>query len=1009
MKNINKITKSEHIIETDQLTILGEYQKIDRTNLNKNYQSEKELEQELIKNLILQGYEKLEIHTQSQLYENLKLQIEKLNKIQFSEKEWARFINEYLDSPNDSVVNKANRIQENHIYDFKFDNDTIKNIKIIDKENLNNNHMQVINQIEQKGKAKNRYDVTILVNGLPLVHIELKQRGYSDKEAFNQIVRYKSESFDSEHSLYKYTQIFVISNGTYTKYFSNFFDNKRANFEFTIDWADQKNNIISDLEDFTKTFFEKRVVLAVLTRYTILTAEKRLLVMRPYQIAATEKILQKIRLSYNNKSWSKTEAGGYIWHTTGSGKTLTSFKTARLATELDFIDKVFFVVDRKDLDNQTVREYKKFQEDSVYGTKNTKELKKNIEKKDNKIIVTTIQKLNEFIKTNKNHEIFNKQCVLIFDECHRSQFGEAQNNIKKSFKKYYLFGFTGTPIFSANSRGFDTTESVFGKLLHSYIITHAIRDKKVLKFKIDYHNTVPYYKPHEENQESDRRKTIEREKMLIHENRIKEITKYILQIFPDKTIRNENIKSKSEHNAILAVQSIDAAKLYYNEFKRQQEFLDEDKKIKVTTIFSFAANEEKLAVGEIADEELETAKNISNTSKEFLVSVVEDFNSTFKTSYDLSDNGFQNFYNAVSEKTKNREIDLLIVVGMFLTGFDAPTLNTLFVDKQLSYHGLIQAFSRTNRINKINKPFGNIVCFRDLSNQTQEAIKLFGNEDSAKIIFEKDFLSYINGYFDENGKLINGYSQTVNELKTYFPNPADISGEEKEMHFISLINNLLRLNNKLKNYDEFKNYKGKLSDREMQDYKSTYIKIREKTLHERNQNFNRNDYSEIEFEIDLLKSEEINLDYIFRVSSSQKTVDDMKREMIRLIRSDIKTSKQEPLIEKMFSDYYNEIQTLFESSNNEVIKVKKIVEFFYDFVKLQKQNDINKLILNQKLKDQDTAYRFIANCINKGNVYREGTEINDLITGGRMSGNRAEKKQIIFTEIQKLVDLYNGI
>ena len=684
------------------------------------YQSEAELERQMIENLVSQGYERLIVKSNDELYTNLKIQIGKLNNISFSDEEWNRFLIEYLDTPNDGMIEKTRKVQENHIHDFIFDDGHLKNIKIIDKKNIHNNFLQVANQIVGEGKNRNRYDVTILVNGLPLVHIELKKRGVNLHEAFNQIHRYSKESFNSENSLYKYVQMFVISNGTYTRYFANTTAQNKNNYEFTCEWADAKNKVICDLEDFTKTFFEKRVILEILTKYCVFDVNNTLLIMRPYQIAATERILWKIKSSYEAKKAGKPGAGGFIWHTTGSGKTLTSFKAARLATTLDFIDKVFFVVDRKDLDYQTMKEYQRFQPDSVNGSKDTKELKRCIERDDNRIVVTTIQKLNEFVKKNPDHEIYDKHCVLIFDECHRSQFGDAQKNIRKSFKKYYQFGFTGTPIFLENSLGGDTTSGIFGAQLHSYVITDAIRDGKVLKFKVDYNNITPKFKTAEK--EKDEKKLVKLEnKMLLHPERITEITKYILKVFDTKTHRNEFYDLKHRRlngfNAMFAVQSVEAAKLYYEEFERQQSSLPEEKRLKIATIYSFAANEEQRAIGEILEEDFDVSA-MESTAKEFLDKVITDYNSYFKTNFSTNGNEFQNYYKDLSLKVKEKQVDLLIVVGMFLTGFDAPTLNTLFVDKNLRYHGLIQAFSRTNRILNKVKTFGNIVCFRDLEKAT---------------------------------------------------------------------------------------------------------------------------------------------------------------------------------------------------------------------------------------------------------------------------------------------------
>lgn len=764
------------IAEMNNGIILANFEKNLRAR-ETSYQSEAELERNLISNLISQGYERLFVKSNKDLYKNLKIQIERLNNISFSSSEWERFLLEYLDAPNDGMIEKTRKIQENHIYDFVFDDGVAKNIKIIDKKNIHNNFLQVTNQVCGEGKCNNRYDVTILVNGLPLVHIELKKRGVNLLEAFNQIHRYSKESFNSDNSLYKYVQIFVISNGTYSRYFANTTAQNKNNYEFTCEWADAKNKVICDLEDFTKTFFEKRVILEVLTKYCVFDVNNTLLIMRPYQIAATERILWKIKSSYEAKKAGRAEAGGFIWHTTGSGKTLTSFKAARLATNLDFIDKVFFVVDRKDLDYQTMKEYQRFQPDSVNGSKDTKELKRCIEKDDNKIVVTTIQKLNEFVKKNPNHETYDKDCVLIYDECHRSQFGDAQKNIRKSFKKYYQFGFTGTPIFAENALGGETTSSIFGAQLHSYVITDAIRDGKVLKFKVDYNNIVPKFKTAEKEIDEKKLKKLEN-KMLLHPDRISEITKHILKVFDTKTHRNEFYDLKNRRlngfNAMFAVQSVDAAKLYYEEFEKQQKDLPIEKRLKVATIYSFQANEEQKAIGEISEESFDVSA-MESSAKEFLEKVIDDYNGYFKTNFSTNGNEFQNYYKDLSLRVKNKEVDLLIVVGMFLTGFDAPTLNTLFVDKNLRYHGLIQAFSRTNRILNKVKTFGNIVCFRDLEKQTQDAIKTFGDENSVNIILEKSYDEYMNGFKDEeSGKITKGYIEICEELINKFPDPTEI-------------------------------------------------------------------------------------------------------------------------------------------------------------------------------------------------------------------------------------------
>ena len=973
-----------------------------------SYQSEAELEKEMIDNLVSQGYERLIVKTNNDLFVNLRIQIEKLNNVSFSDGEWNKFINEYLDAPNDGMIEKTRKVQENHIYDFTFDDGQVKNIKIIDKQNIHNNFLQVTNQVWGEGKHRNRYDVTILVNGLPLVHIELKKRGANLHEAFDQIHRYSKESFNSDHSLYKYVQIFVISNGTYTRYFANTTAQNKNHYEFTCEWADAKNKVICDLEDFTKTFFEKRVVLEVLTKYCVFDANNTLLVMRPYQIAATERILWKIKSSYEGKKAGRPEAGGFIWHTTGSGKTLTSFKAARLATELNFIDKVFFVVDRKDLDYQTMKEYQRFQPDSVNGSKDTKELKKCIERDDNRIVVTTIQKLNEFVKKNNDHDIYDKHCVLIFDECHRSQFGDAQKNIRKSFKKYYQFGFTGTPIFAENSLGGDTTSGIFGAQLHSYVITDAIRDGKVLKFKVDYNNITPKFKSVEKEQDERKLAKLEN-KMLLHPERVTEITKHILKVFDTKTHRNEFYDLKHRRlngfNAMFAVQSVEAAKLYYEEFERQQNNLPEEKRLRVATIFSFAANEEQRAIGEIAEENFDVSA-MDSTAKEFLDKVIADYNAYFKTNFSTNGSEFQNYYKDLSFKVKEKQIDLLIVVGMFLTGFDAPTLNTLFIDKNLRYHGLIQAFSRTNRIfNKI-KTFGNIVCFRDLEKATRDAIKIFGDENSVNIILEKSYEDYINGFKDEEtGKVIKGYIDICNEIISKFPEPTEIFLEADKKEFVEIFGELLKSENILRNFDEFDNFEKIITDRQMQDMKSVYVDIRESIVNSKNDENSEGDqvdFSDVEFQIDLLKTDEINLDYILTLilekSKENDDVESLKAEVRRVIRSSLGTRAKEELI----MDFINSTR-LSELKNTD-----DILESFYTFAKRKKENKIVSIIEDENLKEG--SKRFIEKAISKGYVEYAGDELDSIIPPTtRRQGAREKKKELVLEKIRKIVEVYVGI
>ena len=1008
MSEKSAVYETSTIAEMTNGIILANYEKI--LQVQESYQSEAELEESMIKNLVLQGYEKFNGKTSDDLYKNLKIQIEKLNKVTFTDEEWKRFLIEYLDSPNDGMIEKTRKIQENHIYDFIFDDGHLKNIKIIDKKNIHNNFLQVTNQIRQEGTHNNRYDVTILVNGLPLVHIELKKRGVNLHEAFNQIHRYSKESFNAENSLYKYVQIFVISNGTYTRYFANTTAQNKNHYEFTCEWADAKNRVIRDLEDFTATFFEKRTMLEVLTKYCVFDSNNTLLIMRPYQIAATERILWKIESSFQNRKSGKIEAGGFIWHTTGSGKTLTSFKTAKLATELDYIDKVFFVVDRKDLDYQTMKEYQKFQPDSVNGSKDTKELKRSIEKQDNKIVVTTIQKLNEFVKKNPNHEIYDKHCVIIYDECHRSQFGDAQKNIRKSFKHYYQFGFTGTPIFPENALGVETTAGIFGAQLHSYVITDAIRDEKVLKFKVDYNDIRPKFKSAESETDEKKIKAIEK-KMLLHPERISEITEYILKVYNTKTHRNEQYDLKHRRligfNAMFAVQSVEAAKLYYEEFKKQQRDISEEKRLKIATIYSFTANEEQNAIGDIPDENFEPGA-MDSSSKEFLDKVISDYNGYFKTNYSTNGKEFQNYYKDLSQKVKDKEIDLLIVVGMFLTGFDAPTLNTLFVDKNLRYHGLIQAFSRTNRILNKVKTFGNIVCFRNLEKATEDAIKTFGDENSVNVILEKSYDEYINGFTDEEtGKSMTGYVDLCNEIVDKFPNPVEIELDSDKKEFVELFGELLKSENILRNFDEFENFEKIISDRQMQDMKSVYVDICEDIRNTGKNDENRNgeeeiDFSDIEFQIDLLKTDEINLDYILSLilkkSEEHDDIETLKSEIRRIIRTSLGTRAKEDLVMNFIN----------KTDLSELKNSGDILESFYKYANEEKKIKIDELIENESLKKD--SERFIEKSINKGFVDYAGAELDSILPPtSRRKGARETKKQTVLQKIRNIVEIFIGI
>lgn len=922
------------IAELQNFIVLDSYTK--NSILNEppvGYQSEAALENELIEDLSNQGYEYLsDITTPEALLKNVRKQIQTLNNVIFTDAEWQRFLDEYLDKPSDNITDKTRKVQDNYIYDFVFDDGHIQNIYLVDKQNITRNKVQVINQFEQKGTQANRYDVTILVNGLPMVQIELKKRGIAIREAFNQVHRYSKESFNSESSLYKYLQIFVISNGTDTRYFANTVKRNKNSFDFTMNWAKSDNTLIKDLKDFTATFFQKNTLLQVLLTYSVFDTSDTLLIMRPYQIAATERLIWKVKSSFQAKQWSKPEGGGYIWHTTGSGKTLTSFKAARLATQLDFINKVFFVVDRKDLDYQTIKEYQRFSPDSVNGSESTAGLKRNIEKDDNKIIVTTIQKLNNLMKTEASLPIFEQQVVFIFDECHRSQFGEAQKNLRRKFKRYYQFGFTGTPIFPENALGSETTASVFGRELHSYVITDAIRDEKVLKFKVDYNDVRPQFKALEIETDEIKLTAAENKRLLLHPDRIKGISQYILKNFRIKTHRNQG--NGKGFNAMFAVNSVEAAKLYYEELNNLQK--DNEKILKIATIFSFAPNEEQNALGDIQDENFEPSA-MDSSAKEFLAKAINDYNAMFRTSFGVDSKEFQNYYRDLAKRIKCQDIDLIIVVGMFLTGFDAPTLNTLFVDKNLRYHGLMQAFSRTNRIYDATKTFGNIVTFRDLEQATIDAITLFGDKNTKNILLEKSYEEYLKGFTDiATGEARKGYIDIVKELKEQFPQPDEIVTEADKKAFVKLFGDYLKVENILQNYDEFTHLKDLqnidknnpdalesfkdthfltdetlkemlktdvLQERTVQDYRSAYNDIRDWFRREKEgkaPEASKIDWDDVVFEVDLLKSQEIDLDYIlelvFEHNKKTKDKDALINEVRRIIRSSVGNRAKEGLI-----------------------------------------------------------------------------------------------------------------
>lgn len=1028
------MTQHKTIAESNNFIVLNQYDKFVEEP-NAGYQTEGSLERELIGDLQRLGYEYLQgLNNHDALVKNLRAQLQHLNNVVFSDAEWQRFLEEYLDKPSDNLIEKTRKIHEDSIYDFVFDDGHIQNIYLLDKKNLANNTLQVINQFEQTGSYNNRYDVTILVNGLPLVHLELKKRGVAIREAFNQIHRYSKESFNKENSLFKYIQIFVISNGTDTRYFANTTKRDKNSYDFTMNWAIAKNTPIKDLKDFTATFLQKRTLLDVLVNYCVFDVSDTLLIMRPYQIAATERILWKIKSSYWAKNWSNKESGGYIWHTTGSGKTLTSFKAARLATKLDFIEKVFFVVDRKDLDYQTMKEYQRFSPDSVNGSESMAGLKRNIEKNDNKIIVTTIQKLNNLMKSEAKLPIYDKQVVFIFDECHRSQFGEAQKNLTRKFKKYYQFGFTGTPIFSDNALGAETTESVFGVKLHSYIITDAIRDEKVLKFKVDYNDVRPQFKSIETEKNLEKLTTLEKKQAFLHPERIKQIAQYVLDNFRQKTHRFN--AGNNGFNAMFAVSSVDAAKAYYQTFKQLQSAVKNP--LKIATIFSFAANEDQQdAVGDIADESLEVDA-MNSTAKEFLKSAIDDYNGYFKTNYNVDGKSFQNYYRDLAKRVKNKEVDLLIVVGMFLTGFDAPTLNTLFVDKNLRYHGLIQAYSRTNRIYNSTKTFGNIVTFRDLEQDTIDAITLFGKSDMCNVVLEKSYQEYMEGFTDA-GVARRGYLDVIAELKERFPNPDEIQTEKDKKAFVKLFGEYLQVENILQNYDEFaalqafqsldisdvkavevfkENYYltddafAKMqpidmpSERSIQNYRSTYNDIRDWLCRQKEGDEKAKstiDWDDVVFEVDLLKSQEINLDYILGLIFEHNKKIKNKSELIDEIQTTTRASLGNRAKESLIVDFIN------QTDLDNIADKAGIIESFFQFAQKELQKEADELISSEGL-NVEAAKRYINVSLKRGYASEQGTDLNDALPKmSLLNPQYPDKKGRVFKKIVDFVKKFKEI
>ena len=1032
------MTSYNIVASTDDVTVVAEYNPEYRVQ-GQSYQSENTLENEFIRLLTDQGYEYLSLSCEEDLISNLRKQLEKLNKTTFSNKEWDRLFTESIASANEGIVEKTRKIQEDHIQVLRLDDGTSKNIYLLDKKNIHNNRLQVLNQYEEDGGTyKSRYDVTILVNGLPLIHIELKRRGVAIREAFNQINRYQKDSFWASHGLFEYVQLFVISNGTHTKYYSNTTrdahvkeaqsssrakSKKTSNsFEFTIFWADSNNKIIPDLVDFTKTFFAKHTILNVLTKYCVFTSEELLLVMRPYQIAATERILNRIIVSTNYKRTGTIGAGGYIWHTTGSGKTLTSFKAAVLATEIPTIDKVIFVVDRKDLDYQTMKEYDRFEKGAANGNASTRVLQRQLENKnqhgsyeDYKIIVTTIQKLDVFIKKNKKHDIYKKHVVLVFDECHRSQFGDMHRAIIKNFRNYHIFGFTGTPIFAANAStggnpAFFTTEQVFGEKLHTYTIVDAINDRNVLPFRIDFINTVktPDYIKDEKVY------AIDKEKALAAPERISEVVAYILEHFDQKTKRqsfysftakweerekdNNKIIEKRESrrvagfNSIFTVASIPMAIKYYQEFEKQIE--ENNKDLRVATIFSFAPNEEEID-GILADENLD-ADNLDQSSRDFLESAIKDYNKHFSTNFDTSSDKFQNYYKDLSLRVKNREVDILIVVNMFLTGFDATTLNTLWVDKNLRQHGLIQAFSRTNRILNSVKSFGNIVCFRDLKEETDKAIALFGDKDAGGIVLLKTYEEYYEG-FDKDGKHQAGYKELVGELEIKYPLGQAILGESNQKDFIKLFGKILRVRNILSSFDEFEN-DTLLAEGDLQDYQSIYIDLYQDFKGEQiTDKENIND--DIIFEMELIRQIEVNIDYILMLVAKYRDSNCKDKDILatidKAINSSIELRSKKDLIER-FIDQVN--------------ASTEVDEEWRAFLNTNKERDMDKLIKEENLKEDETR-RFIDNSFRDGLMKTTGTDIDRIMPSvSRFASNsRTIKKQTIIDKLLAFFERYFGL
>lgn len=1032
------------VAETTENTVITEYEPVPRRS--DSYQSEAELEKEFIRLLVEQGYTYLNIHKEADLIANLRERLEELNNIKFTDSEWEQFFTTAIANPNDKIEDKTQTIQEDYVKVLKREDGNSKNIRLIDKKNVHNNRLQVLNQYEN-GKAEgakynNRYDVTVLVNGLPLVHIELKRRGVPIREAFNQIERYQRDSFWAGCGLFEYVQIFVISNGTLTKYYSNTTrintikdahsgktkKSKTSNsFEFTSYWADANNKVIPDIVDFAKTFFAKHTLLNIITRYCIFTSEKMLMVMRPYQITATERILNRIEIAHNYKKYGNVAGGGFIWHTTGSGKTLTSFKTARLASQLDFIDKVLFVVDRKDLDYQTMKEYDRFEKGAANSNTSTAILKKQLENPNAKIIITTIQKLANFIKRNQQHDVYNKEIVIIFDECHRSQFGDMHTDIIKHFKKYYLFGFTGTPIFAKNAGArknaqLMTTEQAFGDKLHTYTIVDAINDKNVLPFRVDFIKTMAL----EEDIKDEDVWGIDREKPMMAPERISLVTKYILDNFDRKTYRGdktyvfnaltnikdvasagrqevEEIKRKqrlSGFNSIFAVASVPMAKLYYQEFKKQMAE-DPSKALKIATIFSYGANEEE-ADGVIDDENSEDTSALDQNSRDFLEDAIRDYNVMFHTNYDTSSDKFQNYYKDVSLRMKNKELDLLIVVNMFLTGFDATTLNTLWVDKNLKMHGLIQAFSRTNRILNSIKTYGNIVCFRRLQPRMESAIALFGDRDASSIVLVRTFNEYYYGCRDDDGKPVRGYIDMIAELQEKYPaSEHQIIGEKNQKNFIILFGAVLRMRNLLSCFDEFVGKEG-ISERDMQDYLSIYEDLRQNWPPKGPEGEKTDITDDVVFEVELVKQIEVNIDYILMLVKQYHDSNCEDKEILVTIQKAVDSSPTLRSKKKLIEAFIEDVN---DSDGNDIIGD------WNDFVFEKREEELEDIIKVEKLKPEATR-NFLENAFQQGEIKTTGTDIDSMmppVSRFTKNNKREEKKMGIIDRLKAFFEKYFGI